>query len=149
MITAAQWIDIMGDTKKELVVAGEWMYPHIFSYTEKGFEEVATNLNDMNGWWQSLAAADLNGDGLTDLILGNIGENFYLRPDKVHPVKLWLNDFDQNNASDRILTSTIQGKDMPVFMKHEMEDQLHSLKKKNLKHRDYAKKPFQIGRAHV
>jgi len=90
-----------------------------------------------------MAAADLNGDGLTDLVLGNIGENFYLRPDKDHAVKLWLNDFDQNNASDRILTSTINGKDMPVFMKHEMEDQLPSLKKKNLKHRDYAEKSFQ------
>lgn len=143
MITAAQWIDILGDAKKELIIVGEWMYPHIFTYTEKGFQEIATNLNEMHGWWQTMAAADLNGDGLTDLVLGNIGENFYLRPDKSHPVKLWLNDFDQNNASDRILTSTIQGKDMPVFMKHEMEDQLPSLKKKNLKHRDYAKKPFQ------
>lgn len=143
MITSAQWIDILGDSKKELVVVGEWMYPHIFTYTDKGFEEVLTNLNEMNGWWQTIAAADLNGDGLTDLVLGNIGENFYLHPSKEHPVKLWLNDFDQNNASDRILTSTILGKDMPVFMKHEMEDQLPSLKKKNLKHRDYAKKPFQ------
>jgi hypothetical protein len=87
--------------------------------------------------------ADLNGDGKNDLVLGNIGENFYLHPDKEHPVKLWLNDFDQNGSSDRVLTSTINGKDMPVFMKHEMEDQLPSLKKKNLKHRDYAGKPMQ------
>jgi hypothetical protein len=85
-----------------------------------------------------------DGDGKNDLVLGNIGENFYLRPDKEHPVKLWLNDFDQNGASDRIITGTVNGgKDMPVFMKHEMEDQVPSLKKKNLKHRDYAKKPIQ------
>jgi hypothetical protein len=54
-----------------------------------------------------------------------------------------LNDFDQNGASDRVITSTINGKDMPVFMKHEMEDQIPSLKKKNLKHRDYANKSVQ------
>ena len=143
MVTAAEWVNISGDAQKELVIAGEWMAPRIFSYTQQGFVEVATNLSDLFGWWESMAAADLNGDGLTDLVLGNIGENFYLRPDKDHPIKLWLNDFDQNNASDRILTSTINGKDMPVFMKHEMEDQLPSLKKKNLKHRDYAEKSFQ------
>jgi hypothetical protein len=143
MVTAAEWVNISGDAQKELVIVGEWMAPRIFSYTQQGFVEVATNLSNLFGWWESMAAADLNGDGLTDLVLGNIGENFYLRPDTDHPIKLWLNDFDQNNASDRILTSTIDGKDMPVFMKHEMEDQLPSLKKKNLKHRDYAEKSFQ------
>jgi hypothetical protein len=143
MVTAINWANVYGDSQKELIIVGEWMAPRIFSYTQQGFVEISTNLTDLFGWWESLATADLNGDGLTDLVLGNIGENFYLRPDKDHPIKLWLNDFDQNNASDRILTNTINGKDMPVFMKHEMEDQLPSLKKKNLKHRDYAKKPFQ------
>ena len=32
---------------------------------------------------------------------------------------------------------------MPVFLKHDMEDQLPSLKKKNLKHADYAKRSIQ------
>ena len=32
---------------------------------------------------------------------------------------------------------------MPVFLKHEMEDQLPSLKKQNLKHADYARKSIQ------
>ena len=91
----------------------------------------------MQGWWQTVSAGDINGDGKTDLIIGNIGENFYLKPGSGQPVKLWLNDFDQNGSSDRILTSTIGGKDMPVFMKHEMEDQVPSLKKKSLKHRDF------------
>jgi hypothetical protein len=32
------------------------------------------------------------------LILGNIGENFYLRPDKQNPVKIFINDFDENGT---------------------------------------------------
>ena len=143
MVTGAAWADIMGDEKKELVITGEWMAPRIFSFNGDHFTEEKTNLSEMLGWWQTVTVADLNGDGKNDLILGNIGENFYLHPDKEHPVKLWLNDFDQNGSSDRVLTSTINGKDMPVFMKHEMEDQLPSLKKKNLKHRDYASKSMQ------
>jgi len=75
--------------------------------------------------------------------LGNIGENFYLRPDSTHPVKLWIQDFDQNGIKDKILTRTIDGKDMTVFLKHDMEDQIPSLKKQNLKHAQYAKKSIQ------
>lgn len=143
MVTGAAWADISGNNMKELIIVGEWMSPRIFSFVKDHFVENKTNLADMLGWWQTVAVTDINGDGKNDLILGNIGENFYLRPDKGRPVKLWVNDFDQNNSRDRILTSTINGKDMPVFMKHEMEDQIPSLKKKNLKHRDYANKSMQ------
>jgi hypothetical protein len=143
MVTGTAWADIAGDAKPELIITGEWMATRVFSFAQDHFVEVKTNLGDMLGWWQAVTVADVDGDGRKDLLLGNIGENFYLNPDAAHPVKLWLNDFDQNQSSDRILTSTINGKDMPVFMKHEMEDQLPVLKKKNLKHRDYANKPVQ------
>jgi hypothetical protein len=143
MVTGAAWADIDGDQQKELVICGEWMAPRIFSFRKDRFVEMKTNLSDLNGWWQTVAVTDVNGDGLNDLVLGNIGENFYLHPDADHPVKLWLNDFDQNGVSDRVLTSVIDGKDMPVFLKHDMEDQIPGLKKKSLKHHDYANKPIQ------
>ncbi|MBS1932524.1 MAG: VCBS repeat-containing protein, partial [Bacteroidetes bacterium] len=143
MVTSAIWADVTGDKDKELIIVGEWMAPHIFSFKKDHFEEIKTNLSDKFGWWQVVSATDINGDGKTDLILGNIGENFYLHPDSANPVKLWINDFDQNGTKDNIMSRTVNGKDVPVFLKHEMEEQLPSLKKQNLKHGEFAKKTIQ------
>jgi hypothetical protein len=90
-----------------------------------------------------MAAADVNNDGRQDIILGNIGENFYLNPDSAHASKLWMNDYDKNGDLDKIMTYTINGKDMPVFLKRDMQDQLPVLKKENLTHKDYAEKSIQ------
>jgi hypothetical protein len=146
MVCNAVWANVWGDAQKELVVVGEWMSPHIFSYNlSKGrFEEIKnTGLQNLYGWWQTVSAADVNGDGKEDLILGNIGENFYLRPDKDHPVKLWINDFDGNGSTEKIMTYTVEGKDMPVVLKKDLEDQLPSIKKNNLKNEQYAHKSIQ------
>ncbi|HET7899240.1 MAG TPA: FG-GAP repeat protein, partial [Flavisolibacter sp.] len=116
----------------------------IFSFQNGKLEEVkSAGLENLSGWWQSLAVADVNGDGRQDLVLGNIGENFYLRPTKEAPVKLWVKDFDNNGTLDQFLTQTIHGKDLPVFLKREITDQFPFLKKDNLRHSDYAKKSIQ------
>jgi hypothetical protein len=97
----------------------------------------------MFGWWRSVSVADVNGDGKLDLVLGNIGENFYLNPNRQNPVKLWVNDFNQNGNTDKILTRTVDGRDVPVFLKHDLQDEVPSIKKQNLQHADYAKKSIQ------
>lgn len=143
MITGAVWADVTGDAAKELVITGEWMSPQVFAFANGSFTQVPTSLDSLYGLWQTVAVADVNGDGRQDLLLGNIGENFCLRPDAQHPAKLWMGDFDNNGSIDKILTRTVDGKDMPFFLKQEMQDQLPSIKKQNLKHGDYAKKSVQ------
>ncbi|HVS95217.1 MAG TPA: VCBS repeat-containing protein [Puia sp.] len=143
MVTAAVYDRVTGDSSKQLVLAGDWMGPHVFSWKNDRFEAVPTNLDGLHGWWTAIAAADLDGDGLPDLILGNLGENFYLHPDKARPVKLWVGDFDGNGITDKILTRTIDGRDMPVFLKKDLEMQLPSLKKQHLNYADYAGKSIQ------
>lgn len=143
MVTSAAWADMVGDKKKELIIAGEYMPPRIFSYNGDHFIEVKTNLDSLYGLWQSMTVGDFDGDGRQDIVLGNIGENFYLRPDLNDPVKLWIGDFNNNGILDKILTRTVDGQDKTVFLKHELQMQVPAIKKQNLKHYEYAKKTMQ------
>jgi hypothetical protein len=91
-----------------------------------------------------VAASDVNGDGKIDLVLGNIGNNFYLYPNEKNTVKLWINDFDQNGILDKVMTHAVNPKDMTVFLKHELGAQLPVLKKQNLLHKVFSKKSIQV-----
>ncbi len=143
MVTSASWSTVTDKTKNQLLVAGDYMYPMVFSFKEGKFVEEKTNLNNLFGWWQAIQVVDLNGDGLKDIVLGNMGKNGYLKPTQDAPVKLWMNDFDGNESLDKILTRTVNGKDVPVFLKGEMQEQIPLLKKENLNYEVYAKKSFQ------
>ncbi len=143
MVTGAVWANIAGDKRKELVIVGDWMAPRIFSYQSGRFAEVKSNLNELYGLWKTVAAADVDGDGDEDLVLGNLGDNFYLRPNAEQPVKMFISDFDNNGTAEKIITQTINGKDKPVFLKRELVEQIASLRKQNLKYADYANKSIQ------
>lgn len=143
MITDAKLVNLVGDQKKELVIIGEWMSPRIFEFKNGKYNNVNTNLNNFSGWWYAMESDDVDGDGDQDLILGNRGENFYFDGTKEEPVKLWLNDFDNNKSLEKIVTQTINGKDMPVPLKREITSEIVSLKRKNNKHTDYASKAIQ------
>jgi hypothetical protein len=143
LITGALFADLTGDSRKELIITGEWMTPRIFSFNGKKFDEIKTNLNSLSGWWQRIYAADMDNDGKTDLILGNIGENFNLHPTAETPVKLWIADFDNSGDADKLLTRMVDGKDKPVFLKNDIQDQVPGIKKENLKHHDFAQKSIQ------
>lgn len=140
MVTDAVFADVAGDTAKELIIVGEWMSPKIYSFKGNRFAEILTNLEDLSGWWQSVKEMDVNNDGKIDLVLGNIGENFYLNPTAGNPVKLWMADFDRSGDVDKLLTRRVGGKDKPVFLKNDIQDQIPGIKKQNLKHHDFAQK---------
>ena len=143
MVTGAVMCDVTGDKEKELVIVGEWMSPKVYQFQQDHFTEVEINLSDLSGWWQSVATADVNGDGKEDLVLGNLGENFNLRPDEKNPLKLYYGDFDENGRIDKIITKTVNGKDKPVFMKRDLQDELPVLKKQNLHYTEYANKSIE------
>ncbi len=141
MITGASWKDVNGDGKKELIVVGEWM--RLFVFETSGFKEIKTGLEQLYGWWQTISVEDVDGDGDQDLLLGNLGENFYLKATADGPVKLWINDFDKNGSVEQVFSRQINGRDVPVFLKKDLTDQIPSLKKLNLKHKDFATRSIE------
>jgi enediyne biosynthesis protein E4 len=144
MVTDAKWADMDGDKKCELIIVGEWMKPTVFKYQSGKLEAVKNDIfKDKNGFWYSVTVADLDGDGDNDMILGNSGENGYLSDRNDPPVKLWVNDFDDNGFVEKFMTYTVEGKDLPVNMKRDMVKELPILKKQVLKHHDYAEKSIQ------
>jgi hypothetical protein len=143
MVTDATMADVTPDPGKELVIVGEWMTPQVFTMQNGKVKKVPSNLDQYPGWWYSVAASDLDGDGDQDLVLGNRGENFYFGGSPEAPAKIWIWDFDNNGTVEKIMTRQINGRDMPIPMKKDLTSQLPMLKKANLKHVDYAQKSIQ------
>ncbi|MFV8268646.1 VCBS repeat-containing protein [Flavobacterium sp. GT2N3] len=143
MITDATWEDIDNDSKKDLILVGDWTAPQIFKNTGRRLAEFKSNLTDYEGFWNAVSCVDLNNDGKKDLILGNKGTNTNYKATNGNAMKLFINDFDDNGTIEQIATRSIDGKDMPVNLKQELAKQIPSIKKKNLSYADYAKKTFQ------
>jgi hypothetical protein len=143
MITDAVWEDIDNDSKKDLIIVGDWMAPQIFKNTGRRLVPFKSNLTNYSGFWNSVQCVDLNNDGKKDFILGNKGTNTSYKATAKNPMRLFTNDFDSNGTIEQITTRSIEGKDMPINLKQELAKQIPSIKKKNLSYADYAKKSVQ------
>ena len=142
MITDAIWKDIDNDGIKDLITVSEWDTPKIFINNGRRLIKQKSTLDDLHGMWNVIEAADLDNDGDLDFILGNQGSNIMHKTSSENPVKMWVNDFDNNGTIEQITTNHKNGKDYPIHMKKELTAQLVSLKKQNLKASEYAKKPI-------
>lgn len=138
MVTDAKVFDYDGDGKQDLVVVGEWMAPTFFRNTGNKLEKATlAGLEQLKGWYRTVEIGDFNGDGKFDLALGNQGLNTRMKGSAEHPVKLFLNDFDQNGAIEQIYTQQFGEVQVPYTLKHELEKQVPSIKKKYIRYADY------------
>ena len=143
MITDAVWEDIDNDGKKDLIIVGDWMAPRIFKNTGRRLADYKSNLSEYKGFWNAISCVDLNNDGKKDLVLGNKGTNMSYKASSTNPMRLFINDFDNNGTIEQIATRSIDNKDIPIHLKQELAKQIPSIKKKNLSYADYSKKSFQ------
>jgi hypothetical protein len=106
MVAGAAWTDSDGDGELDLVVVGEWMPVRLFRQRDGRLVEAtaAAGLGSTNGWWNDVVAADLNGDGRDDLVLGNLGLNAYPRASRDRPARLYVHDFSGDGLSEAVLT---------------------------------------------
>ena len=122
MVSSAAWIDYDNDGQLDLVVVGEWMPVRIFRQESGRFVDrtASAGLAGTEGWWSTVSAVDVNGDGRKDLVLGNLGLNSYIHASAKEPARLYVGDFFETGALKQILTTYHHGVSYPIASRDEL-----------------------------
>ncbi len=140
MVTDAVWLDLNGDNRSDLLLVGEWMPVTVFINKNGKLQQDSTTYFDRpyRGWWNKIATGDFNGDGKTDLVIGNYGLNSQCRVSTAQPADLYYKDFDDNGSVDPLLCFYIQGKSYPYVTRDELLDQLSIMRNRFTDYKSYA-----------
>jgi hypothetical protein len=95
----------------------------------------AARLAGTEGWWNTVAAVDVDGKGRKDLLLGNLGLNSYLRASAKEPVRLYVGDFFSTGTLKQLLTSYKHGESHSVAGRDEL---LHAMPALSSRYPTYA-----------
>lgn len=136
MVCDAAVIDINKNGFNDLVLVGEWM-PLTILTNNKGRFTLNQKANT-EGWWNTVETADLNKDGLVDIVLGNEGLNSFYKASKEHPVVLLAKDFDNNGKIDPLMGQFINNQLVPVHPRDNLNLQLTIFRKKYNTFKDYS-----------
>lgn len=140
IINDALFSDYDKDGDNDLIVVGEWMPVTIFENINGKFvkKEIGA-LKNLDGWYQSITASDLNNDGLVDYIIGNWGANNKFHPTIEKPLHIYADYFDKNTSFDMVLSKVSKTGDLiPIRGKECSTQQTPFLQKKIKTYKDFA-----------
>jgi hypothetical protein len=146
MVCSALWADTNQDGLQDLVIAGEWMPVRIFENHKSRFTEnetVKSSLVNYTGWWNSMAAEDVDHDGDIDFIVGNEGLNTFYRASAQEPITMIAKDFNGDGTFDPLMGYFIQGVQYPSVPRDALNQQVIQFRKKFPHYADYAKVTFE------
>ena len=139
LITAALWADLDNDSWPELALASEWGTVRVFHNSKGNLTPLPAGTEAFTGWWNSLAAADLDGDGKLDLMAGNYGLNTKYHPSPGHPVSIYYGDFDDSGHAQVVEAKTLaDGTLLPVRGKSCSQAAMPMLRTKFPRFHDFA-----------
>jgi hypothetical protein len=105
MINDAIFSDFDADGDLDLLVVGEWMPVTFYeNKNNKFFLKKMDKISNINGWFQTITASDLDQDGHVDYLIGNWGKNNKFHPTKEKPLHIYADYFDANNSFDIALS---------------------------------------------
>ncbi|TMI83266.1 MAG: RNA-binding protein [Bacteroidetes bacterium] len=145
MVCDAIWTDFDNDGWTDLIVVGEWM-PITFLKNNHGKLENVTaqsGVSNQIGWWNSIVAGDFDNDGDIDYIVGNLGQNSFLRASDKYPVSVYAKDFDNNGSVDAIVTLFLKDKkgvkkEYTAMNRDDIVSQLPGVRKQFLTYKAFA-----------
>ena len=140
MVSDACWTDLNKDGWPDLILAGSFMPVTIFENRQGRLvdQTAAYGLAHSQGWWTCIFAGDLDRDGDTDLVIGNLGANTQFKASDKEPMQIHYGDFSGNGTFDPILTYYIQGRSYPYASRDELFKELPAQQKKFGRYADYA-----------
>lgn len=146
MVSDFLWTDFNNDNKPDLLLACEWSPLLFYKNTGKSFEKInpSKEINDAQGWWNSLLAVDVDQDGDMDYVAGNFGINQYFKCSSGEPLRIYGKDFDKNGSYDAFIScyfpdSTGKRQEYFYHSKDDMQKQLILIRKKFEFYGDYGK----------
>lgn len=146
LINSAQWIDIDGDKKPDLVIAADWSPIRIFKNNGTTLTEITsqTGLQNFPGLWRSIVVIDIDHDGDLDIVAGNIGLNNPYHISQQQPAELIAKDFDGNGMIEDVLCYYIKNNSGKYVLssgisRDDWARQMPSIKKTYEQNSSYAK----------
>ena len=140
MVKDAQWADMNGDNRPDLVVVGEWMPISVFLNKQGRLVlDDTESLANTHGWWNTLEITDIDGDGDSDILAGNLGLNSKLNASPKEPVSLVVKDVDNNGTIEQLLFHYVQGQKRLFATKDEIGSQLVDIKNRFVSYDNFAR----------
>ena len=139
----AKVVKLNKNNPASLLLALEWDGIVSFEPTKNKKEIKKNYLTERKGWWNFIYATDLNQDGNIDLLLGNLGKNSRLKASQDKPIRMYVDDYDENGRIEQILTYHLQDREVLFADKREIEKQLPYVKKAFTYAKDFSEADFK------